>query len=161
MLKAGQCPAFLSHVQRPRLRPLGASGLLDVCGKHVAAKTHRLQQYGGLRIRLDLLPQTADMNIDTTFDRPRETGMGERKKFLTGYDAAGIAAEGQKQIEFRRRHRNSCIARIMQLATKRIDLPAFEAQLPLNRRINQPIGCAPKQAADTGDDFTGLNGLVI
>jgi len=70
--------------------------------------------------------ETTDTDVHVVFDRPGRSGIGHREQIFTAEHPTGIAAESQKQIEFRGGHRNPGVVRGMDLPAHRIATPAVE-----------------------------------
>ncbi|CCV15319.1 hypothetical protein MESS4_750254 [Mesorhizobium sp. STM 4661] len=99
------------------------------------------------------------MNVDTAFHRAGETGMGERKQLLACQHAPRVEAKCQQHVEFRCGHRDMHIFGAAQLARYWIDAPAGKSQRLMAFATLRPIGRAPHQAPDSGNQFPRIERL--
>src|SRR5262249_45351343 len=68
-------------------------------GEDVAARAHRLDQGGVLRVRLDLAPEPADLDVDAAVEGRGGAAAGEVDQLVAGEHALGPLRKRHQEIE--------------------------------------------------------------
>src|SRR5204863_2201079 len=96
--------------------------------KKIPAKPHRLDQMRVTRVQLNLLPDTADVDIDRSLDRPGQPAMGQFEQLIPRQDPSWTLTECREQLKLRTRHRDASAVHTVQSACVGIQAPSGEVK---------------------------------
>ena len=107
-------------------------------GRHqdVAGAADRLDDPRIVDVRLELLAQPPDLDVDGPVERRRLAPAGLLEQEVAGQDAAGMGEEDGKQVELAAGQRHLPPAGIEQPARRQVELPVGEAIAP-GRRLRR------------------------
>ena len=148
---SGQAP----RPERPQEPPQPSHVAFDVGCETVAAAPVRLDQGRLLRVALDLAPQPADLVVDAAVEHVGGAPAGQIEQLVAAQHHARMVEERAEQQEFHRAERHRHAIRIDQLALRRIQGPAIEADPAALQRHPLPghaVG-APQHRLDARDQL--------
>lgn len=122
-------------------------------GKKIAAHPHGLDEAWIVGIVLDLVSQSADVNVDAPFNGTRQTCVSRAKQFFPAEYPAGVLTKDDEQVELGRRHVNHGPIRSPQRALPCVEAPPIESERLWQAVHRAIMRCPSQHAADPGNHF--------